>query len=116
MSFRLRRNMKETILNILSGHLCPSCSFAYGFADLEGLQENKSGKYTWLPVAKKLDDRIVDVIIHGTTLEYYYHYRRINEELSQLSSSIVRELNRVHQCLPPAPSDPVNLIKNPENV
>ncbi|MEW5816522.1 MAG: 4Fe-4S double cluster binding domain-containing protein, partial [Spirochaetota bacterium] len=41
-----------------------------------------------IAIGKKLNDRIMDSVIHGPTLEYYNHYTETNRELSELAHRI----------------------------
>ncbi len=71
-------------------------NYIVGFANLEGLITNKFGNYVYgIVIGRKLDDRIIDSIESGPTLEYYQHYKDVNRELSEMVHHISNELNKV---------------------
>jgi epoxyqueuosine reductase len=85
----------ELIREILIKHLLPKEKFIYGFADLVGLIDQGFGDFRYgISIGKKLDDNIVNGILGGPTLEYYRHYRQVNEELAILTGAIAAELNK----------------------
>ncbi len=80
--------------NILKSHLVPADDYIYGFADLNGLIDKKFERFRYgISIGKRLDDKIIDRIINGPTMEYYLYYNQINEELSVLSRKIAGDLN-----------------------
>jgi len=80
---------------ILISHLVPAENYIYGFADLTGLLGKKFEGFNWgISIGRKLDSSIVDKIPDGPTMEYYSHYRQINEDLALLTRSISNDLNR----------------------
>jgi len=82
------------VRTILDKHLKPRNKFIYGFADLTGLLLPKFGNHTYgISIAKKLSDRIVDGIKDSPTLEYYHHYRQVNDDLFNITLNITNELN-----------------------
>ncbi len=84
------------IHEILTKHLQPEHDYIFGFADLTGLLDKKFGGYTFgISIGKRLDNRIVDLVVNGPTLEYYHHYRKINEELSRISYLVSQAMNKV---------------------
>ena len=84
------------IQRILKSFLIPSDEFIFGFADLRGLLINKFDGYKYgISIGKRLDNKIVDNLDNGPTLEYYDHYNQINKELEDLSVKIQSELNRI---------------------
>jgi NAD-dependent dihydropyrimidine dehydrogenase PreA subunit len=88
--------MIYNIDEIVKRHLLPSENHIYGFADLTGLVQNKFFGYNYgISIGRKLDNRIVDKIVHGPTPEYYSHYRQINEDLGLLTERISEELNKM---------------------
>jgi epoxyqueuosine reductase QueG len=83
----------DLIRQILEKHLIPGEVFIYGFADLTHVIDESFGNYKYgISIGKKLNDKIVDGIYHGPTLEYYLHYRKTNEELASLTRAIAADL------------------------
>lgn len=75
--------------------LVPGKDYIYGFANLEGLLIDEYKDYSYgISIGKKLDDRIVDSIAEGPTLEDLDHYRDVNNELNELSKNICEELRK----------------------
>ncbi|NQV03570.1 MAG: epoxyqueuosine reductase [Bacteroidia bacterium] len=75
--------------------LLPADDFIFGFADLTGLIDDQFGAFSYgISIGKHLDPLIVDQVVHGPTLEYFSHYRVMNEELSCISHRISQELNK----------------------
>jgi epoxyqueuosine reductase QueG len=86
--------MQQLIGEIISRHLIPAENWIYGFADLSGLLDNKYQGFSYgISLGRKLETEIVDKIKAGPTMEYYFHYRKINEELAIKSGNICSELN-----------------------
>ncbi|HUX95101.1 MAG TPA: 4Fe-4S double cluster binding domain-containing protein [Bacteroidales bacterium] len=87
--------MSDKIEEIVNKHLSPAEMFIYGFANLTVLLDNKFRGFDYgISIGKLLDDSIVDKIIDGPTMEYYAHYKQINEDLALLSNRISQDLNR----------------------
>jgi epoxyqueuosine reductase len=87
--------MIHIIDEIVRRHLLPAENHIYGFADLTGLLQKKFIGYNYgISIGRKLDYGIVDKVINGPTLEYYLHYRQINEDLSLLTKRISEDLNK----------------------
>lgn len=85
--------MQNKIIEIVKRHLIPSGNYMYGFSDLTGLLSSKFDDYKWgISLGRKLDSTIIDRISEGPTMEYYLHYKAINEELSVLSGRISEDL------------------------
>jgi epoxyqueuosine reductase QueG len=81
------------IKEILEKNLIPSEEFIFGFADLHGLVDHKFDGFNYgISIGKRLDDRIIDDIINGPTIEYYNYYKRINGELAELTRKIHTDL------------------------
>jgi epoxyqueuosine reductase len=81
------------IKELLTYHLTPADQYISGLADLTGLLDPKFGTYrTGISIGRKLDDRIVDALTEGPTLEYYDHYRQINQELNETARRIRDDL------------------------
>jgi len=80
---------------IIQKHLVPADQYLYGFADLSGLVEAEFGDFSYgISIARKLDFSIVDSIVDGPNLEYYYHYAEVNSELTIVSSNIAADLKK----------------------
>jgi len=83
------------ITSVLKKTLTPSKDYIYGFADLRGLLVNKFEGYNYgISIGKKLDDKIIDRLVNGPTLEYYKHYCRTNKDLDELTGKIVADLEK----------------------
>ena len=83
----------KMIREVLDKHLIPAEDYFYGFADLTHLIDESFGEYQFgISIGKRLDNRIVNGIYNGPTLEYYQHYRQINVELALLAENISEEL------------------------
>jgi epoxyqueuosine reductase len=83
------------IKDIITKHLIPAENFIYGFADLHGLINNKYKGFNYgISIGERLDDRILDDIKNGPTIEYYNHYKKVNSELAKLTNSIHADLMR----------------------
>ncbi len=86
--------MIDKVHKILTNHLLPAENYIYGYADLSELLDKKFEGYNYgISIGRILNKAIVDKVINGPTLEYYYHYRKINEELEQLTIDISDNLN-----------------------
>ena len=87
--------MVQITEEILRRHLLPAENYISGFADLTGLLQNKFTGFDFgISIGRRLDHSIVDKIIEGPTLEYYSHYRQINEDLDLLTGKISEDLNK----------------------
>jgi epoxyqueuosine reductase QueG len=86
----------KIIQEILDKHLIPKQDYIYGFADLQNIIDDQFNDYQYgISIGKRLTDRIVDKVRHGPTLEYYNHYRKMNEELTSLAEKISKALHAV---------------------
>jgi epoxyqueuosine reductase QueG len=84
--------VKEIILN----NLHPIPEYVFGFADLHGLLDSKFDGFPYgISIGKKLDDRIIDDLKDGPTIEYYDHYCQVNKDLTEMTVKIQDDLNRV---------------------
>lgn len=94
------------IKEIIEHYLQPSSEFIYGVADLNGFTPPTYQEYTYgLSIGKKLDSSIIAEVHHGPTMDYYQHYRGLNEQLYNLACSIAEVLNAVGiEALPLTPS------------
>jgi epoxyqueuosine reductase len=82
------------IEEILKSHLQPEDQYIYGFADLHGILDPKFKGFSYgISIGRRLDNQIVDSIIHGPTKEYYSHYAQVNKDLQQLTVRISKDLN-----------------------
>jgi epoxyqueuosine reductase len=89
--------MQRQINEIIRRHLIPSEYYIYGFADLTGLPDRKFEGFNYgISIGRKLDQSIVENIIEGPTKEYFFHYRKINENLAQVSDKISLDLNELN--------------------
>lgn len=83
------------IHQIVEDHLSPRNLFIYGTADLHGMIPEKFHRYPYgITIGRRLDDKIIDDIHEGPTLEYYHHYQQINNELQKIAGSIAQELEK----------------------
>ena len=84
------------IKSLVEKHLIPREEYIYGFADLRGLLPPGFSNYKFgISIGRKLDDKIIEGLLDGPTLEYYEHYHHINRELAILSQRIQEELRIV---------------------
>lgn len=81
------------IESLVEKHLRPREEFIYGFADLRGLLDPMFSHYQYgISIGRKLDDKIIDNLVDGPTLEYYEHYQSVNRELADITHRIHEEL------------------------
>jgi len=81
------------ISGLVEKHLIPRDEFIFGFADLRGLIHPRFSDYPFgISIGRKLDDKIIDNLIDGPTLEYYEHYQNVNRELAVMTHGIQKEL------------------------
>jgi len=94
------------IREIIRKHLQPETEFIFGFADLNELISSRFNGYKYgISIGRKLDDRIIDRIIDGPTIEYYKYYKQVNRELAAITSGIMSELSEHGiECLPIEPT------------
>lgn len=95
-----------TLETIIEKHLKPRNKFIYGFAHIDGLLNKEFDEFSYgVSIGERLDDRIVDSIKDGPTIEYYIHYKEINNELDQIADNICKELetNKI-KCLKIVPT------------
>jgi epoxyqueuosine reductase len=87
--------MTDKINELVKKFLIPAKDYIYGFSDLTGLLDKKFAGFNYgISIGKRLDQAIVDGVINGPTMEYYSHYRQVNEELANLTEEISAELRR----------------------
>lgn len=85
--------MANIVRNVIEKHLVPVEDYIYGFADLTNIIDHSFGDFQFgISIARRLDPRIVNGVIHGPTRAYYQHYKKINEELTELTGRIVSDL------------------------
>ena len=83
------------IRSIIESNLVPTRDFIFRFADLHVLLDKKFDGFPYgISIGKKLEDKIVDGLEEGPTIEYYDHYCRINRELTELTVRIQADLER----------------------
>jgi epoxyqueuosine reductase QueG len=81
------------ISDIVKRNLIPEADFVFGFADLNGLIPRKFNGYRYgISIGKRLDDRIIDNIKEGPTIEYYNYYNQVNKELAEMTRRIESDL------------------------
>jgi epoxyqueuosine reductase QueG len=84
-----------SIEEILQKHLLLANEYIHGFAVLNGLLgEEFRGYSSGISIGKKLDNKIVDALENGPTLEYYEHYHEINNELDIVATNISKDLKK----------------------
>ncbi|MBI9036787.1 MAG: epoxyqueuosine reductase [Bacteroidales bacterium] len=83
------------ISKILQDNLFPIEDFIYGTADLRGLINKKFSDHQFgISIGKRLDDKIIDAIKNGPTLEYFEHYQLTNSQLLEIAEKIKNELQK----------------------
>jgi epoxyqueuosine reductase len=81
------------IEEIIKENLIPAEQYIFGFADLRGMIDMKYNGYHYgISIGKKLDDKIIDSIRNGPTIEYYNYYHQINDDLAELTGKIHSDL------------------------
>jgi epoxyqueuosine reductase len=84
------------IIDILKNNLSPIDEYIFGTADLTGLIDEKFGEYRFgISIGRRLDDKIIDAIVNGPTIEYYDFYNQINKELAETAKIIKNELQKI---------------------
>jgi epoxyqueuosine reductase len=87
--------MYQQLDKIITSHLIPGENYIYGFADLTGLLDNKFKGFNYgISIGLRLENSIVDEIMEGPTMKYYLHYKKINEDLVQLTQNIAEDFKR----------------------
>jgi epoxyqueuosine reductase len=86
----------DLIRKVIEKHLVPEEDYIYGFADLTSVIDKSFKEYRYgISIGKRLSSSIVNKIYGGPTLEYYQHYRRVNNELSDLTIAISEDLKKI---------------------
>ncbi len=81
------------ISEIVKSNLVPPGDFIFGFAELKGLIDKKYGDFHFgISIGKRLEDKIINKLVNGPTIEYYNYYNRINAELAELTGRIHSDL------------------------
>ncbi len=88
----VKGTFREMIEKIIQNCTGSSDDYITGFADMEGLIAGSSLRYG-IVIGRQLDNRIVDAIAGGPTLEYLNHYRAMNSELSALIHNIGNQIS-----------------------
>jgi epoxyqueuosine reductase len=98
------------IKQILENKLLRSTDYIYGFANLKGLLNDEFIDYPYgISIGKHLDNKIVDQIENGPTLEYFNHYKDVNIELNDLATGICNELRKENiNCIGIVPTLPIS--------
>lgn len=101
------------IRKIVEKHLFPGDEYIFGFADLRGFLPEKYSSYNYgISIGKKLDDKITDNLVKGPTIEYYNHYKNVNQELAGLADAIQSDLKQHDiNSLPVAPTISIGSIQ-----
>jgi epoxyqueuosine reductase len=77
------------IIKIIKDILPRENDYLVGYADLNSLLPAKYKSYGYaIVLGRRLNDRIIDAIIDGPNIEYYNHYKEVNQELSQIAHSL----------------------------
>ncbi len=77
------------ISNAIKSNLTPLSDYIFGFSDLHGLIDKKYEGFQYgVTIGRRLDDKIIDGIIDGPTLEYYNYCKQTNAELAELAKKI----------------------------
>jgi epoxyqueuosine reductase len=85
------------ILETIKENLVPSDDYIFGVSDLKGLINRKYDSYPFgISIGKRLEDRIIDGIVNGPTIEYYNHYNQINNELHVIANTIKAGLHKIN--------------------
>jgi epoxyqueuosine reductase len=83
------------VREVIIKNLIPKEDFIFGFADLHGLIDKKFDGFQYgISIGKKLDDKIIDDIKDGPTIEYYNYYNQVNGELADLTGKIHADLQK----------------------
>lgn len=84
------------IIDILKNILSPTDEYIFGTANLTGLIDEKFGNFRYgLSIGKRLNDRIIDDLENGPTLEYYDYYNHVNNELAETAKIVKKELQKI---------------------
>jgi epoxyqueuosine reductase len=80
--------------------------YLLGFADMRNLLDGKFRGYDFcIVIGKRLDDKVMDSITTGPTIDYYDLYDQTNHQLTKLTSEISDELKSHHiSCMPIQPT------------
>ena len=71
-------------------------NYLVGFADMTGLIPDRYKEHNYAIVAgKKLDNRVIDDLIDGPTMEYYNCYEETNRLLSEMANKISLRLTEL---------------------
>ncbi len=85
------------INSILQNILLPNDLYVFGMADLNGLIDKKFEDYqSGISIGKRLNDKIIDSIANGPTVEYYEYYNQINKELAETAEYIKNKLRKIN--------------------
>jgi len=84
------------ITEIIKKNLTPPEEYIFGFADLHGLIDKKFEGFNYgISIGKRLDDKIIDKIKDGPTLQYFNYYNFINSILAELTLSVHSDLKSI---------------------
>ena len=83
------------VKKLIEKHLVPEEEYIYGFANLTCTIDQKFGEFKYgISIGRRLNNKIVNGVMGGPTLEYYGHYRQVNTELSDLIQRIAVDLKQ----------------------
>jgi epoxyqueuosine reductase len=80
--------------------------YLLGFADMRNLLDDKFNGYDFcIVIGIRLDDKVIDSIVDGPTMDYYNLYDQTNHQLTELANEISDELKSHHiSCIPVKPT------------
>jgi len=89
--------MKTVLIReIIEKHLVPRQDFIYGFASLDGIIDKNYGDFRFgISIGKRLENKTVNGIYSGPTIEYYQHYRQVNLDLALISHAVCADLEAI---------------------
>lgn len=68
---------------IIQNNFENSEDFIVGFADMRNLVQDNDLNYG-IVIGRRLDNKVIDQINDGPTLEYHHHYKQVNDQLSKI--------------------------------
>ena len=86
--------MQERIISLISTTIPNDGQHIWGLADLSGLlHERFKGYNSGISIGKRLDDRIIDRVVSGPTLEYWKLYQDTNSHLLALVEELAAKIS-----------------------
>ena len=87
--------MQKNIKTIIK-KLCPPDIYETGYANLAGLLISEFNDYQYgISLVRKLDDKIIDEVKNGPTIDYYDLYNSVNNELNEKVNTIAESLKEI---------------------